>query len=124
MLGEFCNVVGEEEVDGGRDEDSTAIGGKNAGTAGVAGATLCVPNDWLYIQLDTELSGGIAHASPQAPPPSFDKRRIGNAIDVDGVGRPGRVEELDCQLEEERRGWERRVRDLEEEVCRIKYKGK
>ena len=72
---------------GGRDEDSTAVGGRNAATAGVAGATSCVPNDWPYGRLDTESSGGMAPASPQAPPPSFDRRRIGNAI---AVGSPGR----------------------------------
>ena len=90
---------------GGVDEDLTAIGGKNADTAGVSGATLCVPKDWLYGRLDTELSGGMAPASPQAPPPSFGRQRIGNVISVDGVGSPGRVEELYCWFEEERRGW-------------------
>ena len=104
---------------GGRDEDSTAIGGKNAATAGVAGATSCVPNDWPYGRLDTESSGRMAPASPQAPPPSFDRRRIGNAI---AVGSPGRVEELDCRFEEEQRGWERKVRNLEEEVRRLRCK--
>ena len=73
MLDESRDVVGEEEVGGGRDEDLTAIGGKNAATAGVAGATLCVPNNWLYGQLDTESSGGMVPASPQLPPPSFDR---------------------------------------------------
>ena len=67
-------------------------------------------------RLDTESSGGMAPTSPQAPPPSFDRRRIGNAIAVDGVDSPGRVYELDCWFEEERRGWEMRVRDLEKEV--------
>ena len=62
-------------------------------------------------------------ASPQAPPPSFERRRTGNAIAIDGVGSPGRVEELDCRFEEERRGWEKRVRDLEEEVHRLRCKG-
>ena len=89
---------------GGRDEDSTAVGGRNAATAGVAGATSCVPNDWPYGRLDTESSGGMAPASPQALPLSFDRRKIGNAIAVDGVGNSGRVEELDRRFEEERRG--------------------
>ena len=44
MLGEYRDIVGEEEVGGGRDEGLTAIGGKNAATTGVAGATSCVPN--------------------------------------------------------------------------------
>ena len=69
---------------GGRDEDSTAIGEKNAATAGVDGATSCVPNDWPYGRLDTEPSRGMAPAFPQAPPPSFDRRRIGKAI----AGKP------------------------------------
>ena len=73
MLGESCDIVGEEDVGGGRDEDLTAVGGRNAATAGVAGATFFVPNDWLYGRLDTVLSGGMAPASPQAPIPSFDK---------------------------------------------------
>ena len=45
MLVESRDVVGVVEVGGGRDEDSTDIRGKNAATAGVAGATLFVPND-------------------------------------------------------------------------------
>ena len=45
MLGESHDIVGEEDVGGGRDEDSTALGGRNAATAGVSGATLFVPND-------------------------------------------------------------------------------
>ena len=94
---------------GGRYDDSAAIGGKNTATAGVAGATSCVPNNWLYGQLDTYLSGGMAHASPQAPPPSFDRQRIVNAIAVDGVGSPVRVEEIYCRFKEERHIWERRV---------------
>ena len=65
----------------------------------------------------------MAPASPQAPPPPFDRQRIGNAITVDGVDIPGRVEKLDCRFEEDRRGWERRVRDLEEEVRRFRCKG-
>ena len=97
---------------GGRDEDSTAVGGRNAATSGIYGATLCVLNYCPYIQLDTELSVGMASESPQAPPPSFDRRRIGNAIANDGVGSPGRVKVLDLRFEEERRGWERRVRGL------------
>ena len=80
-------------------------------------------NDWPYGRLDTESSVGIAPASPQAPPPAFDRRRIGNAIAVDGVGSPDRVEELDFRFEEEQCGWERRVRDLEEEVRRLRCKG-
>ena len=90
---------------GGRDEDSAAVGGSNAATAGVASATPCVPNDWPYGRLDTESSGGMAPASPQAPPTSFDKQRIGNVISVDGVGNTGRVKKLFCRFEEERRGW-------------------
>ena len=109
MLGESRDVVGEEVVGGGRDEDSTSIGGKNAATAGVSSATSCVPNDWTYGRLDTELSGGMVTEYPQAPPPSFDIRRIGNAIAVDGVGIPACIKELDCQFEEERRVWERIV---------------
>ena len=70
--------------------------------------------------MDTESSGGMAPAHPQAPPLSFDRRRIGNAIAVDGVSSPGSVEELDCRFKEERRGWEMRVRDLEEEVRRLR----
>ena len=58
----------------------------------------------------------------QAPPPSFDRRRIRNAIAVDSVGSPGRVKDLDRWFEEERRGWERRVRYLEEEVRRLRCK--
>ena len=105
---------------GGRDEDLTVVGERNAATAGVSGATLFVPNDWPYGRLDTESSGRMAPASPQASAPSFDRRRIGNAIVVDGVGSPGRIKEIDHQFEEERPGWERRVLDLEEEVCRLK----
>ena len=62
----------------------------------------------------------MAPASPQAPPPSFDRQKIGNAIAVDGVGSPSSVKELDRRFEEEWHGWERRVRDLEEEVRRIR----
>ena len=122
MLGESCNFVGEE-VGGGRDEDSTAIVGKNAATAVFAGATSCVPNDWPYGRLDTELSVGMAPAYPPAPPTSFDRQRIDNAMTVDGIGSPGSVEELDYRFGEERCGWERIVRDLEEEVRRLRCKG-
>ena len=73
MLGESRDIIGEEDVGGGRDEDSTAIGGMNAATSDVAGATLFVPNDWPYGRLDTKLSGGMAPESPQAPIPSFDR---------------------------------------------------
>ena len=45
MLDKSRDIVGEEEVGGRRDEDSTALGERNADTAGVAGATLCVTND-------------------------------------------------------------------------------
>ena len=98
MLDEYLNIVGEEDVGGGRDEDSTSVGGRNASTAVVAGSTLCVPNNWPYGQLDTESSGGIAPESTQAPSPSFVRQRIGNAISVDNIGSPGRVEELPCRL--------------------------
>ena len=105
MLDESRDIVGEEEVVRGRDEDSTAVGGRNAATASVVGATLCVPNNWLYGRLDTEFSGGMARACSQAPPPSFDRQRIDNAIAVDGIGIPGRVKELDRRFKEERHGW-------------------
>ena len=85
-------------------------------TAGVAGVTSCVPNDCLYGRLDTETSGGMAPASPQTPPPSFDRQRIGNAIVLDDVFIPGRVEELDCMSEEDQCVWERRVQYMEVEV--------
>ena len=98
---------------GGRDEDSTAVGGRNAATARVAGATVSVPNNRAYGQLDTELSGGMAPSSPQATPPYFDRRRIGKVIAFDGVGSPSGVKELDRQFKEERHGWERSVQDLE-----------
>ena len=45
MMDKYRDILGEEEVGGGRDEDSTAVGGRNTATAGVAGATSCVPND-------------------------------------------------------------------------------
>ena len=57
----------------GRDEDSTSVGRRNADTAGVSGATLCIPNDWKYSQLDTDSSGGMSPASPQAHPPYSDR---------------------------------------------------
>ena len=38
MMGESCNVVGEEEVGGGRDEDSISMGGGDVATDGVSGA--------------------------------------------------------------------------------------
>ena len=100
MLGESRDVVGEEEVGGGRDEDSAAIGGNNAATAGVAGATSCVPNDWPYGRFDTDSSGGMVPAFPQAPPLSFDRQSIVNAIAVYGIGSPSCVEEIYCWFEE------------------------
>ena len=39
MLDKSCDIVGEREVDGGRDEYSTAVGGRNVDTSGVTGAT-------------------------------------------------------------------------------------
>ena len=63
----------------------------------------------------------MAPASPQAPPPSFDRQRIGNTIAVGGVGSPERIKELDIWFEEERRAWERRVQDMEG-VCRLRCK--
>ena len=45
MLGKSHDVVGEEEVGWERDEDYTAIGGKNAANSSVAGATPCIPNN-------------------------------------------------------------------------------
>ena len=98
----------------GRYEDSTDVGERNAATAGFDGATMCIPNDWPYGRLETDSSVGMAPASPQAPPPSFYRQRISNAISVDGVGSPGRSEEIYRRFEEERRGWERRVQDLED----------
>ena len=123
MLDEYRDIVGEEEVRGGRDEDSTAVGGRNAATSGVAGATSCVPKIFPYGWLDTYLSGGMAPASHQAPLLSFFRQRIGNAISVDDIGIPGQEKELDRWFKEERSGCERRVRDLEEEVRRLKCKG-
>ena len=58
--------------------------------------------------------------SPQVPPPYFDRQRIDNSINFDGVDSPGRVEELDCRFEEDRRGWERRMLDLEKEMRRLR----
>ena len=94
---------------GGIDEYSTAVKVRNAANSGVASATLCVPNDCPYGRFDTESSGGTAPASTQAPPPSFDRQRIGNAIAIDGIGSPGRVEEREYRFKEEQRGLERRV---------------
>ena len=65
----------------------------------------------------------MAPASPQAPPPSFDKKSINNAISVDGVGSPSHVKELDYWFEEEWRGWKRIVQDLDEEFSRLNCKG-
>ena len=73
MLGESRNIVGEEDVGVGRDKDSTDVGGRNAATSGVAGATFFVPKDWPYGWLDTESLGGMAPESPQAPISSFDR---------------------------------------------------
>ena len=53
MLGKSRGIVGEEEVGGGRDEDPTYIVGKNADIAGVAGDTLCIPNNFPYGRSDT-----------------------------------------------------------------------
>ena len=63
-------------------------------------------------------------ASPQAPSTSFDRRMIGNAIAIDSVGSPGRIKELDFRFKEYWRVWERKVRDLEEEVRRLRCKVK
>ena len=73
MLEEYSEILWDLEVGGGRDEDSTAVGGRNAATAGVAGATLFVPNDWPYGRLDTKSSGGMAPAFPQESIPSFSR---------------------------------------------------
>ena len=54
MLGKSRDILGEEDVGWGRDEDSTAVGGRNAATAGVARAILFIPNDWPYGRLETE----------------------------------------------------------------------
>ena len=109
---------------GGVDEDPTAVGGRNAATSSFSGAISCVPNYCLYGQLYTELSGGMAPASPQAPPPYFDRRRIRNVIAVDKFGSPGLVKELYFQFGDEWLGWENIVQDLEEEVCRLRCKVK
>ena len=95
MLDESHEIVGDEEVGGGRDEDSIAVGGRNADTDGDLIATLCVPNNFLYGRLDTEPSGGMAPAYSLAPQPSLDRRRIGSTIAVKGVGRHVHVEEID-----------------------------
>ena len=71
MLGKSHDIVGEEEVGGGRDDYLTAVGGKNADTAGVAGATSCVHNDCPYGRFNIKSSRGIAPASPQPPSTSF-----------------------------------------------------
>ena len=65
----------------------------------------------------------MAPASSQAPPSSFDRQRICNAISINGVGRSGHVKELDFRFKEDRSGWESIVRDLEEEVRRLRFKG-
>ena len=54
MLGKSRDILGVEDVGWGRDEDSTAVGGRNAATAGVAGAILFIPNNWPYGRLETE----------------------------------------------------------------------
>ena len=79
---------------GGRDDYLTVVGRRNADTAGVAGVTSCLSNNFLYGRLDTELLGGMAPSYPQAPSPSFDRRMICNAIDVDGIGSPGCIKEI------------------------------
>ena len=71
MLGKPHNLVGEKEVGGGRDDYLTAVGGRNADTAGVAGATSCVPNNCLCGRLNIYSSGVMSPASPQAPSTSF-----------------------------------------------------
>ena len=72
MLEKSREILGEEEVGGRRDEDFTALGGRNADTAGVSGAISCVPNICLCCRLNTELSGGMAPASPKEYIPSID----------------------------------------------------
>ena len=101
MLDESHNIIGEEEVGERRYEDSTDVGGKNAATTGVAGATSCVRNNWPYGRLDKDSPGEMAPAYPQAPPLSFERQRIGNVIAIGGVVSPVRVKELDCRFEEE-----------------------
>ena len=64
ILDESRDILGEEKVGGGRNEDSTAIGGRNSATAGAAGSTFCVPNDWPHGWLDTESSGGMVSTYP------------------------------------------------------------
>ena len=71
MLVKSHDIVAKEEVGGGRDDYLTAVGGKNADTAGVAGATSCVYKYCVYGLLDIKLSGGMAPAYPQAPSTSF-----------------------------------------------------
>ena len=58
MLDKSRDIVGDVDVGGGRDEDSIVVGGRNTDTAGVYGVTLCVPNDWMYDQLDTDFQEG------------------------------------------------------------------
>ena len=71
MMGKSHDIVGEEEVGGGRDDYLTAVGEKNADTVGVASATSCVHNNCPYGWLDIDSSGGMAPAYPQAPSMSF-----------------------------------------------------
>ena len=113
MLEKSHDIVSEEDMGGGRDEYLTAVGGRNAATAGVAGATSCVHNNCPYGWLDTEFSGEMTPESPQAAPPYFDIQSIGNTISADGVGSPRCIEELYCRFEKEWNGWERIVLDLE-----------
>ena len=84
----------------------------------------CVPKDFPYGRLYTGSSGGMAPEFPQASPPPFDRQSIGNFIAVDGFGSHGCVKDLYCRFEEERCGWEGRVQDMEEEVRRLRCKGK
>ena len=101
----YHNILGEDDVEGERDKDSTVVGGRNTATVYVADATSCVPNNCLYGQLYTYSSGGMAPASPQAPPPSYDIQSIGHAISIDSINIPGRVKELYCRFKEERLSW-------------------
>ena len=94
MLVKSRDIVGKEDVGGGRYEDLTNVGHKNADTAGVSGSTSCVPNNFLYGWLDIDTSGGMTPASPQAPSQFFEIQMIGNTIAVDGVGSPGCVKEI------------------------------
>ena len=65
----------------------------------------------------TESPGGMAPTSIQAPSSFFDIKSIGEAIYVDGIGIPSRVEELDCWFEEERRDRKKQVRYLVPIIC-------